>query len=250
MALKDNKKVLLIDVMDAYYYQNDKLTFYSENLTSSNLTNSIDQDEVKNGKGNSLFATLNKGKNASIELTSNVFSFATVCLNSGTDIVTGKGVGYAIPKKYELTGANPDSKLTLEKKPLIPDELAFFDKDGEVVEGIYSEVDDTVTFATLDEGDVVKVMPYRYETAETASTITIDAETFATGGKLVLTTYERNANNEIIADIQIICERVMPEGSWELNTQSEVQAQDMSVNVKIMKDDDGNLYKIVRIPRA
>lgn len=245
MALKDNKKTLIVDVFDAYYYVKDKLVFYSENLTSANLTNEITQTEVKNGKGNQLFSKINTGKTASVTLSSNVFSFSQIALNSGCDIVTGKGIAYKIP---EIKTLDVDKKITLTEKPLNKDELSFL-KNGEEVEGAYNETDDTVTFSTLAEGDKVKVMPYRYETADTATTVTIDTKTFATGGKLVLTTYEKDANQNIVADIQIIAEKVLPEGSWSLNTQSEVQAQDQEIPLSILSDDEGNYYKIVRIPR-
>lgn len=245
MALKDNKKTLLIDVFDAYYYQNDELMFYSENLTSANLSNEITQTEVKNGKGNKLFTKINTGKSAKIELSSNVFSFAQVALNSGCDIVTGKGIAYKAPEFMVL---DADKKITLVEVPLIETELAFI-KDGEPVIGTYDDTDNTVLFSTLQEGDKVKVMPYRYETAETATTLTIDTETFAKGGRLILQTYEKDSLQNIVADIQIIAEKVLPEGSWSLNTQSEVQAQDQTISLSILADDEGNYYKVVRTPR-
>ena len=83
MALKDNNKTLIIDVMDAYVYKANDLIFYSENLTSAGIKNELNQSEVNNGKGNGLFTMLNQGKSAKITLSSNVFSFATVALNTG-----------------------------------------------------------------------------------------------------------------------------------------------------------------------
>lgn len=249
MALKDNKKTLIVDVMDAYYYQNDDLVFYSENLTSSNLTNKVDQEEVRNGKGNMLFAMLNKKKSASIELNSNVFSFATVALQSGCDIVTGKGIAYKVPKIVTVTTAG---EIDLESTPLKPLEVRVVNiSTGAPIAGTLVDKKFTATTPVdLPIDGKAKIMPYSYETAETASTITIDSKTFATGGKLVLQTYERNADNKIIADIQIICEKVMPDGSWDLQTQSEVQAKDMKVTMNILADDEGNYYKIVRVPRV
>lgn len=249
MAIQDNKKTLIIDVMDAYYYKDGDLVFYSENLTSSNLTNKVDQDEVRNGKGNMLFAMLNKKKSASVELNSNVFSFATVALQSGADIVTGKGIAYKIPKIVVPTVAG---EIDLEATPLKPTEVKVLNiSTGVPIAGTLVDKKFTATTpADLAIGAKVKVMPYSYETAETATTITIDAKTFATGGKLVLQTYEKDASDRIVADIQIICERVTPDGSWDLATQSEVQAKDMKITMNILADDEGNYYKIVRVPRV
>ena len=47
MADNNNKKTLIVDVFDAYYYDNeDNLVFYSENLTSAGISNEISQEEV------------------------------------------------------------------------------------------------------------------------------------------------------------------------------------------------------------
>ena len=62
MALKDNNKTLIVDVFDAEFKKDGKTVFYSKNLTSTNLSNEIEQEEVRNGKGNALFAVLNKNK--------------------------------------------------------------------------------------------------------------------------------------------------------------------------------------------
>ena len=93
-------------------------------------------------------------------------------------------------------------------------------------------------------------MTYKFESPDNSSVITVNAEDYATGGELILTTYERNADNKIIADIAIVCQRVIPDGSWELNTQSEVQPTDLEITLNVMKDEEGNLYKIIRTPRA
>ena len=246
--LQDNNKTLIVDVFDAFFRKNGKVVFYSENLTSSNLTNKIDQAEVKNGKGNKLFAMLNKSKSASIELNSNVFSFATVAMQTGQDIVTGKGIAFKAVEKLKVTTAG---EVDLTETPLFPIEIQVMDiKTGKEIAGSVVGKKFTATVATdLPLDAIVKVMPYKFETPATASTLTVDTESFAEGGELVLTTYERNADNKIIADVQIICQHAMPDGSWELATQSEVQPKDMKITMNILADEEGNYYKIVRIPR-
>ena len=247
MALKDNNKTLIIDVMDAYVYKGNDLIFYSENLTSTNLKNEVKQSDVNNGKGNSLFSVLNQSKSASITLSSNVFSFATVALNTGLDIVTGTGVAYKNP---EIMTLDATKKITLVSAPLIEGELAFLKLDGTPIVGVYESTGKTVTFATGVTGDKVKVMPYKYESPATSTTITVDSDTFATGVRLVLKTYEKGAGQTILSDIDIICENCIPLGSWELNTKSEVQAEDSKIELKVMIDSEGNYYKIVKTPRV
>ena len=248
MALKDNNKTLIVDVFDAELKKDGKTVFYSKNLTSTNLSNEIEQEEVRNGKGNALFAVLNKNKSAKITLGTNVFSFATICMTSGAEIVTGAGVGYAPIKEYTLAS---DKSIALEHKPLDSTALQFINtKTGEEVTGVYAQEGDKVTFDALSEGDLVRCMTYKFESPDNSSVITVNAEDYATGGELILTTYERNADNKIIADIAIVCQRVIPDGNWELNTQSEVQPTDLEITLNVMKDEEGNLYKIIRTPRA
>ena len=38
----------------------------------------------------------------------------------------------------------------------------------------------------------------------------------------------------------------MPEGNFEISTVSEVQPNDMSVSMRILANEDGELYRIVR----
>ena len=246
--LQDNNKTLIVDVFDAFFRKDGKVVFYSENLTSSNLTNKIDQSEVKNGKGNKLFTMLNKSKSASIELNSNVFSFATVAMQSGQDIVTGKGIAFKTVEKLTVATAG---EVTLSETPLFPAEIQVMNiqTGAEIAGTLTAKVFTATTPTDLPLNAIVKVMPYKFETPETATTITVDTETFSEGGELVLTTYERNADNRIIADIQIICQHAIPDGSWELATQSEVQPKDMKITMNILADEEGNYYKIVRIPR-
>ena len=251
MADNNNKKTLIVDVFDAYYYDNeDNLVFYSENLTSAGINNEISQEEVKNGKGNKLFAVLNKDKSANITLSSNVFSPATLALNSGADIVLGSGKAYTPKTKYVL---NSTKKITLAQEPIGTAPVFHIEKaDGTIIDSAkYSYATSAITFTddTLSEKDIVFVFPYAYETAETATTIVIGADTFPEGGKLVLTTYERNANQKIVADITIIAESVYPNGTWEFNTQSEITPVDISMDMKVLADSEGNYYKIVRTPR-
>ena len=117
------------------------------------------------------------------------------------------------------------------------------------VEVVYAEEGDKVTFDALSEGDLIRCMTYKFESPDNSSVITVNAEDYATGGELILTTYERNANQKIVADITIIAESVYPSGTWEFNTQSEITPVDISMDMKVLADSEGNYYKIVRTPR-
>lgn len=93
----------------------------------------------------------------------------------------------------------------------------------------------------------LKVMPYVYKIDDTKTTIlTIDAKTFAEGGELWLQTIEKDAKQKATAYVYFVFENAMPEGNFEINTVSEVQPNDMTVNMRVLPDQDGNLYKIIR----
>lgn len=93
----------------------------------------------------------------------------------------------------------------------------------------------------------LKIMPYVYKTKEQKTQIlTIDAKTFAEGGELWLQTIEKDAKQKATAYVYFVFENAMPEGNFEINTVSEVQPNDMTVNMRVLPDQDGNLYKIIR----
>ncbi len=93
----------------------------------------------------------------------------------------------------------------------------------------------------------LKVMPYVYNTASAnTTTLTIDAKTFAEGGELWLQTIEKDAKQKATAYVYFVFANAMPEGNFEINTVSEVQPNDMTVNMRVLPDQDGNLYKIIR----
>lgn len=248
MPLEDNNKTLIVDVFDAVFKRNGKTVFYSEDLTSTNLVNKVDYSEVNTGKGNKLFAKLPKGRGVTVELNTPVFSFATVAMQSGADIVTGAGIAYRKIDNIKVTTAG---EITLPFTPLFPTDVEVMNIDtGVAIAGTITGKVFTATAPTdLALKQVVKVMPYKYETPATASTITVDAETYAEGGELILTTYEKSNDNKIVADIIITCPHVIPDGSWELQTQSEVQPKDMKINMSVLADKEDNYYTIQRIPR-
>ena len=93
----------------------------------------------------------------------------------------------------------------------------------------------------------LKVMPYVYVTnADKTTTLTIDAKTFSEGGELWLQTIEKDEKQKAIAYVYFVFDNAMPEGNFEINTVSEVQPNDMTVNMRILANESGELYRIVR----
>ena len=93
----------------------------------------------------------------------------------------------------------------------------------------------------------LKVMPYVYKTkAGKTTTLTIDSKTFSEGGELWLQTIEKDEKQKATAYVYFVFENAMPEGNFEINTVSEVQPNDMTINMRILPNEDGELYRIIR----
>lgn len=93
----------------------------------------------------------------------------------------------------------------------------------------------------------LKVMPYVYKITEpTTQILTIDSKTFAEGGELWLQTIEKDEKQKATAYVYFVFENAMPEGNFEINTVSEVQPNDMTINMRILPNEDGELYRIIR----
>lgn len=244
--MADFTKGLVTDIFWAYYYIDGKLVYMSKNLTKSSLDNKISSEDIKNGRGNSLFSTIMTDREANITLGENTFNFDTLSMLSGVTKTIGAGTGYS--DEVELV-ADATKKITL---PVAPKAGAILNMqcNGVDVTGTLSTLE--VTFATgVTTGDTVKVYPYEIDTVATTQTITINANQFPAGGVLVLKTKEVSALKKVVADLEIICPNAVPTGEWKLDTTSKVQANDQDIAMKICAyNDNGDMYKINRIPRV
>ena len=151
----DINKGLLLDVFDLYCYDSEtnKLLFMSENLTQSSISGTADESEVRNGRGNNLFATLSSNKTLTIECTTNAFSFDSLAFMAGTNVNTGQGVSYTSTQKVKLASG----QLALAKEPANANEVQVF-KDGKEVEDI-SVSGSNIQVTSGIEGAEYLVMP-------------------------------------------------------------------------------------------
>ena len=120
---------------------------------------------------------------------------------------------------------------------------------GEALDG--SEVEVYVVMHADDAAKLtkqrLKIFPFVYKTNELKTqTLTISARDFAEGGELWLQTVEKDEKQKATAYVYFVFDNAMPEGSFEINTVSEVQPNDMSVNMRILANEEGELYRIVR----
>ena len=217
----DINKGLLLDVFDLYCYDSEtnKLLFMSENLTQSSITGTADESEVRNGRGNNLFATLSSNKTLTIECTTNAFSFDSLAFMAGTNVNTGTGVSYTATQKVKLASG----QLALSEEPVNTNEVQVF-KDGKEVTNI--QVSGTnITVTSGQEGAEYLVMPYSYASSAEAEEIEIKAQDFPSACKVVLKGVERDNNSKIVADMSFIFNRAKPQNDFSIDTSSELSAE-------------------------
>lgn len=240
-------KELLIDVFESYYYQTvagkRKLVFMSQNMTSTGITNSQSENEVRNGAGNSLFATLSGQKDVTVKLSENVFSFEFLSMMTGSSIITGAGVGITSPQYFTVDSVT--KKITLSETPKTSSELVIYDGETLLQSSAYTVSGKDVTFTTVPTNKTM-VEPYKFDTSATSKTMTISGDTFADGGELWLKGVVKNNKEKATAYIWFVFDNVKPTGSFDINTASEKQAQEMTVEMKVLKNSEGNLYRIHR----
>lgn len=274
--MKHDKR-LLVDVFNAYYYKKNAqgkrdLVFMSKNLTVGGIVNSQETTDVRNGQGNKVFAILPGQKDVTINLTENVFSFEALQVNTGSDVKTGDAtvITDVITYKPETLVGLPDNQILLPHKPINPEELVIYIDDTKIeYEGTQDNTAQPTTptqfkFNTAGGANggiilhddavdlldvaVTKIFPYLYTVADKAETLTVKASEFATGGELWLETLEKDTNQKAVNKVFFVFENAFPDGNFELNTQSEVQPVDMSVNMRAIANDEDELYKIIRVP--
>ena len=238
----DINKGLLLDVFDLYCYDSEtgKLLFMSENLTQSSIKGSADESEVRNGRGNNLFATLSSNKTLTIECTTNAFSFDSLAFMAGTSVHTGEGISYTTTQKVKLA----NGALTLAQEPKNTAEVQIF-KAGVEVQGTVSGTSVTVVGGV--DGAEYLVMPYAYDSTEDAQEIEIKAQDFPSACKVVLKGVERDQNSKIVADMSFIFDRAKPQNDFSIDTSSELSAKDTTITLKVLNN-NGTLAKIVREP--
>lgn len=236
------------NVFDAYGYMNDKLVFVHENLTSASIAGACQEATIKNGRGNSLYSSLEYDKEITVELGSNVLDIDTLASQCGSAIVEGATKAHTEAKTYEI---DSEKVITIPQTPIAGVKLQIIDiaTDKLVDTSKYTVSAKTVTFtdSTIKK---VRVMPYEYM-AITAETIIIAADKFSEGMKLVMRTVEFNELQQVTAEIEVVFEKIKPSSSFSISTASEVSnGNDNTLSLKALRDDEGNLGRIVRIPVA
>ena len=151
---------------------------------------------------------------------------------------------------YEATanGVDVADKFTLAKQTVGAGDFDEWDKSSlNANDKLFLAIKDAKAAPLKTTADL-KILPYVYITRNggKVTTLTIDSRKFAEGGELWLQTIEKDEKQKATAYVYFVFENAMPEGNFEISTVSEVQPNDMSVSMRILANEDGELYRIVR----
>lgn len=240
------EKNMLLDVFDIY--GRDKTTgkyiFQQENLTSSAINGTADTTEVRNGRGNSLFATLNTNKSITVEVASNTFSFEQIAMLAGTTVSNNvSGVTYAPAQKITCK-AGGTIELEHEPKDKTTDKIEIY-KDGKPAT-ITQIQGKTVTITGAKTGDTYKVLPYQIDFQSGAyDVIDIKADEFPEAVELIIKGVERDANSKVVAELTFVFDRCKPSNDFSLSTASSGEPAENTITFNALNS-DGSLAKIYR----
>lgn len=230
---------VIADVFNVLLIDEDGDVVATTTLQDSNIEVSVQENDVRGGRGNQLLGILHADRDIAISMNDINFRYEFLAKNLGQDIVTGAGTAYAMPKYYLATDNAGSTEITLDETPAADHELSIYGEDGQKISGFTvtgSKVDFTSATPTVAIGDEVEVRTYKYETAATAQEIKIDNAVFAKGVKAILETVEVDeSSEEVTHKIQYEFTKALPTGAFSINTASERSAQAQGFNLRVVK---------------
>lgn len=235
-------KYALLDVFDVAVRDIDtkKILLYSENNTSTSLTGSSDNLEIRNGAGNGLWSKIYYNKSIKAEVDSNVTDLSTIAMLSGTK-VSDNVAGTTYCKKQTITCTQAGS-ITLGFTPKDTNTNVEIFKDGEPVTATISGTTATITGAKVN--DIYIVLPYEiaFETGD-YDVIDIKADEFPTATELVFFGALKNNKNQVAYELTIVLPKATPSTDFELATTSEMSPAETKITFDALSE-NGSLAKI------
>ncbi|KAA9007388.1 hypothetical protein F4V43_02555 [Paenibacillus spiritus] len=222
-------------------------------LSEAGIEVSVQENEVRAGKGNALIATLHVSRDIQINLTDMQFRYDWLAAQLGQDIKTGAGVAYSMPKWYTVATESSNKVITLDNAPTNIDSLVIYDASGaklvKTTDFTLSTNKVTILKAGIAAGTKVEVRTYTYATPANTQTIMIDNSVFAKGVEVILETVEIDSTENITARLQYQFTSAVPSGNFTVSTQSERNAASQTFNMKVVKPEDSTVVgQVVRIP--
>jgi hypothetical protein len=228
--------------------------FASTTLQSADIDIKVDSKEIRAGRGDALISVLHSGRQVDIKLAEATFKYDWIAKQLGTTIGTAAAaVAWVMPKFY-TAATTTGVTITLDPKPIATSSgIEIYTSAGVLIPAAnYSVVAGTgvTTFTSgVTAGDIVEVRGYKYTTAATATTVTIDNVSFADGVICVLETLEIDEDETNLAKVQYIFDEVLPSGSLTISTKKERDASITNIELKAIKPRTSDtIGRVIRIP--
>ena len=248
---------LVADCFNVLLIDDTGKIFASTTLQSADIDIKVDSKEIRAGRGDALISVLHSGRQVDIKLAEATFKYDWIAKQLGTTIgAAGATTAWAMPKFY-TAATTTGVTITLDPKPisntLTVSAIEIYTSAGVLVPAAnYSMVASTgvVTFTSgVVASDIVEVRGYKYTTAATATTVTIDNVSFADGVICVLETLEIDEDETNLAKIQYIFDEVLPSGNLNISTKKERDASITNVELKAIKPRTSDtIGRVIRIP--
>lgn len=228
-----------------------KDAFGSTTLQEANIEFTMEENDIRGGRGNNLLGILHSDTDIAINLTDVSFRFDWLARQLGTDVTTGSGIAYAAPKFYKVTGETLD--VELDNDPLAEDnDLSVYTLDGERITD-FTISGGTLSFAsstpTVAEGDQVEVRTYKYNTPDTTETMVFDVNKFPKGVIAVLETIEIDGSENPTHKIQYQFDNAVPNGNVTISTSSTREASTQELPLRVVKPaTTSEVGRALRIP--
>lgn len=243
-------KKLVCDVFDCLIKDNaDGSVAGSTTLQSANIDVAVSEVEVRSGKGNALQAVLHIQRDINVSLTDVEWKMEWLEKQLGTTTTIGSDIAYAMPTWYTV---NSSKQITLPATPIsaTPADagLKIYDTNGTEITGATLS-GAVVTISTATEGDDVEVRTFKYNTPATTQVLNFEADKFAKGCTLILSTFETDENESHPYELQYQFPTAIPVGNFQINTSSEKNAATQTFDLKIVKPTSTTVAgKLLRIP--
>ncbi|MCA1021647.1 hypothetical protein [Halobacillus litoralis] len=227
--------------------------FANTTLQDANIEFSLEENEIRGGRGNTLLGLLHSNRDIMINLTDTEFKYDWMARQMGTDIVTGAGVAYAAPQHYKVVDNAGTPEVSLSKTPVAQDSgLAVYTENGQQIDGATlsgGTIDFSSANPTVAADDLVEVRTYKYETAAETQTVEFDVKQYPSEVTAVLETIEIDGGENITHTIQYQFDRAVPQGNFTLNTSSSREASTQDFALKVIKPKESSkVGRALRIP--
>ncbi|WP_413381238.1 hypothetical protein [Alkalihalobacillus sp. 1P02AB] len=224
---------LVADVFKALLISADGEVIAQDELSQADIGIETETNDVIAGR-NELIAILHGRREITIDFQTPRFNFKALAQHVGTDVITGEGEAYAMPKWYKV---GEDDTISLDNTPLGEKDMVVEDSDGKVIahERILITGKEVAFSSGVEEGDSVRVVTYKYKTPQTTQTIEIDSGKFPKDVKLVLETLEIDDDEQTMSLLQFEYPRVKPSANFSISTASAREAVTHEMSFRVLK---------------